>query len=430
MSEQRIKIPRALDRSVVDVFKEVAGPHNVSSAHISALGFSSLGQVNISSEAREDLAALLELKSTLIDSMSMQLNGLGIAYYRGGKYPVEQKSPVYDEIVLSHHPQHGDLPNIEKLKIVAMLNKKLKAFDPKRLAGAGVSDEQNQMIAIHESTLERLELLNEELISKGNEFRQQLEEETRKKIAAYEVNFEDRRAKLESDYQAQVFELQSAKEALDKRLKEVDDRDNTHVRRELRKALQDEIKNRQDTFHLTKDTTNLRWPIHITCITAICVLIQQSYMYGDELIRSISAKADIPITVLTMASIKTASLTISAIGFLIFYLRWMNRWLEQHTQTEFQLKQFQLDVDRASWVVETSLAWKNEVKDVIPTVLLESIAKNLFQFENKTKEAPLHPGDQLASAILGTASKVRVKAGDTELEFNGKDLKKKMSEEK
>ena len=39
---------------------------------------------------------------------------------------------------------------------------------------------------------------------------------------------------------------------------------------------------------------------------------------------------------------------------------------EQHAQTEFQLKQFELDMERASWIVETSLEWKDAKGTSIP----------------------------------------------------------------
>jgi hypothetical protein len=58
-------------------------------------------------------------------------------------------------------------------------------------------------------------------------------------------------------------------------------------------------------------------------------------------------------------------------------------------------------------------------------VLLESITRGLFTPADAPKEIPMHPADQLASAIMGTASKVTLKAGESAVEIDkpGKKLK-------
>ena len=60
---------------------------------------------------------------------------------------------------------------------------------------------------------------------------------------------------------------------------------------------------------------------------------------------------------------------------------------------------------------------------------MESITKNLFVREGETLEPNMEAGDQLASAILGSASRIKMQAagGGAELEFEGKKLKKEMA---
>ncbi|WP_348719983.1 hypothetical protein [uncultured Alcanivorax sp.] len=108
---------------------------------------------------------------------------------------------------------------------------------------------------------------------------------------------------------------------------------------------------------------------------------------------------------------------------VIFYVRWMNAWFSQHASTEFQLRQFQLDIERASWVVETALEWKDAKGSTIPAELLGPISNNLFGAES-TDSSVVTPADELASALLGTASKVRLNVAGSELELDGKKLNK------
>jgi len=125
-----------------------------------------------------------------------------------------------------------------------------------------------------------------------------------------------------------------------------------------------------------------------------------------------------------IAGIKQAVYSAGAIGSVIFMIRWMNRWFELHSQSEFELKHFELDMERASWLVETSLEWKDAKGTAIPPELLESLSSNLFSKEKEKIDPLHHPADQLASALMGSASTVKLKAGDSSIEIDPKKLAK------
>ena len=87
-------------------------------------------------------------------------------------------------------------------------------------------------------------------------------------------------------------------------------------------------------------------------------------------------------------------------------------------------------MERASWLVESSLEWKDAKGSAIPTELLDDLSRNLFVKEGK-KSGPLeHPADQLASALFGSASSVKLKAGDSSMEIDPKKLKKTKIDDK
>ncbi len=68
--------------------------------------------------------------------------------------------------------------------------------------------------------------------------------------------------------------------------------------------------------------------------------------------------------------------------------------------------------------------WKDAKGTSIPSELLNSLSRNLFS-EAKDKSDPLvHPSDQLASALLGSASMIKLKAGDAEIQVDPKKLRK------
>jgi hypothetical protein len=123
-------------------------------------------------------------------------------------------------------------------------------------------------------------------------------------------------------------------------------------------------------------------------------------------------------------AIKQIALGLAFASTGVFFIRWNNKWFEKHSTEEFRLKRLEIDIDRASWLVEMAFEWKTEKGTDIPIELINKLGENLFK-EDKVEESPLHPSDQLASAILGAASSVSVKVpGGTEVKLDRKGLNK------
>ena len=75
-------------------------------------------------------------------------------------------------------------------------------------------------------------------------------------------------------------------------------------------------------------------------------------------------------------------------------------------------------MNRANWVIESCLEWRKETDSPIPNDLLASITNNLFINNETELERVIHPADELASALMGSASKLKLKIGDNEQEFD------------
>lgn len=419
MSDQRIKIPRAADRSLVACFKEIGEITGVQTINISAIGFINVGNVDLSGDYPEELDLIIKKNSAIIESISIDVPGLPVSFHRGGDYQVQDKSAIFDEILFRQNNNQGTPDASRTIEIVSLINRKLKAFDPKRSV-AGATEEQAQYDAIHNSTIERLESLNEDLINKTHDYRIQLDTEFSEKKAQQEKSNDILKASFEDEFNKKEESLQEQIDALDKKRKDLDDSSNTHARREIRRDILKEIKNRQTEFKLTDGTNKLRRPIALAMIMLIGFFtyfgLLSGFVFYDVL------KGDDFNTIL-IAGAKQLLYSAGAVGSLIFMIRWMNRWFELHSQSEFALKNFELDMERASWLVETSLEWKDAKGTAIPPELLESLSSNLFENEAKIEQL-LHPADQLASALLGSASAIKLKAGDSSIEVDPKKLAK------
>ncbi len=410
---QRIKIPRTPDQSVIDCFYELAEKYQIPSITVIAAAFSKIGEINIEGDPNEDLDALLKHQSTLIESCTLVIPGIIITYHRGGQFPPEQKSPIYDEINLNVNPQQGDISNPDKFDIVAIINKKLHAFEPGRFIDVGLSEEQNQLLSIHTSTLERLELLNEGLVKQSAVFRDNLEKRFEEKVAELEQQTRDKDEKLDKIHEEKNEALAKREQAVAEKLSAIDDRDNTHVRREIRDKMLSDVKARIEQFGVSENTEKKRSPVLFGMIFMIVAIIS---MLSYSVFELNTASENIPGLYWLWA--KIALLSIALLGTILFYIKWQNRWAEQYANSEFQLQQFYIDVNRANWVIESCLEWRKETDSAIPTALLESITRNLFDNSSEDLEKVIHPSDELASALLGSASKLKMKLGDNELEFD------------
>ncbi len=122
------------------------------------------------------------------------------------------------------------------------------------------------------------------------------------------------------------------------------------------------------------------------------------------------------------------SITLAAafVGTAFFYLKWLNRWFEQHSEAEFLIKKMELDIDRASWVVETAFEWNHQVDEPMPDILMTGISRNLFEGASRSGDDVKNPADELASALFGSAAaKVKLNnSGQADIEIDPSKLAK------
>jgi hypothetical protein len=249
------------------------------------------------------------------------------------------------------------------------------------------------------------------LVEKFDKRQDDLDELYTRKTIQLENGIEEKRSRLEAD-EARLHEKQ----------RDLDDRDNTHVRRAIRGELIETIRNRQKTFSISRDTTRLRWPIH-----AVFLLLLLGTSAGA--VWSLSTWASLAANkmegwdpFLVTLAIKSIVFTFGFLTSAGLYISWMNRWFDKHAEAQFHTKQFEIDINRASWAVEAALEWKASQSEQMPDALLIGITKNLFdsQISDHANYAPL---DALASSILGSASNLKLNVGGSELSFDRKGIK-------
>jgi len=418
MADQKLFIPRWQDKKILDCFKDIARHFSGKSVtcSISMIGYITYQEDLSHEEYSETTQNMISQNSVLIEHITLNVSGFSVVLYRGGQQ--EPKSPIYDELVFNRSNQ-SQLENDDKFQLVTEISKQLKPFDPKLQISGLTTPEQKALQALHQQTLERLESLNEELIRKTHAYREKLEKDYTAKRDALQTDFSVHQKSLEKEYSEKVEKLEKDRQTLEELRKSLDDRSNTHVRREIRRDILKEVKSRAEKFQLTKDTRKLRIPIAVSMLTLIILLGTGAIYAFIEFFQKLGTAESKLLIVLGLRQIAFA---FGAVGSLIYFIKWLNKWFEEHAQAEFQIRQFQLDIERASWIVETSLEWNDAKGTTIPEKLVESLSRNLFSEKTSTDSEVVHPADQLASALIGTASSIKLKVGDSEININPKKL--------
>lgn len=404
-----------------------------------------------------------ESQSYLVASITVKFRSQNLIFLRGEKSTF--KSLLFD-VVKQENVNNNDssVPVLSaelKILVLKFIQEKLSPISTLQQISPNVPKEYEALVSHHSSTMSKLEDLSENLLSKHHDKLQELDrnyqEKSRsldldyqKKIDELNINVSKEREKLYSGIVAEKEALKNKLSELDARSSKLDDRDNTHVRREIRDKMLEDVKNRVSNFGVSRETNKKRSPVYNGILLLITIflgllffsVIELKSIHAENAIKldifnkkllndkdnneklnltieskNINSVIDMDNSILYWMWVKITLTTIGLIGTILFYIKWQNRWAEYHATTEFQLQQFQIDVNRANWVLESCLEWFNETKTEIPPVLLEQFTKNLFIGENKHLEKVIHPSDELASALLGSASKLKLNVGGNELEI-------------
>jgi len=412
-------VPRLDDKTALEIFRALESSCKPQGMTLDAVGMDHVNLLAANENGKDVLTRLERSNSFLVTQILLTYPRFSIQYVRN--QDPSRISPFYDEIKINQDQQntnHHILDQKQRLALIDLLNSKItlgNVYRRDKRASSSVDDIQS----IYHSTVLKLETSFAEQIEKITNWTvdQTSALEKHKLELAKETAAE--RERLSKEYAQKVETLRLETEALEVRRKELDDRDHMHARRALRSDIQKIIKDRQQQFSLTPETRRLRLPVHIALITLLGVLAVANYVTVQTVL-NLNVQ-DATLLLLIWAFGKQAVVTLAFVGTLFFYVRWMNRWFEQHASAEFMLKQFELDIDRASWAVETAMDWGITNQSAMPSVLLEGVTRNLFANQNVPNEGH-SAADDLASALVGNASQMKLKMGDNELSFDRKGL--------
>jgi hypothetical protein len=301
-----------------------------------------------------------------------------------------------------------------------------KAFEPfhRRKIFAQLPPEVAEFYTRRESTLVRLEEMATRAAENTEAHRRNLDEQFEVRRLELDAENKDRSEQLRIESDKRIQSLDEKEKALVQREVELDKADNTHARRKLRQDLKSVLKERHIKFTLTAETENKRRPVFWSFVALMAATLSASAFFAWQTTQQLPPGL--------FPWIPSLRLALSLAGFggaTVYFIRWQDRWSQVHADEEFRLKRLDLDVDRASWLVEVLLEWRGTDDKWIPRELIDKLANGLFD-PGKAYPSATHPVEDAIASLLASPSslKLRLPGGEVNLDKKAIDRAKSSNE--
>ena len=427
---QTFRIPRWTDREVIDILHSIANELSVPNAKLYFQPFDGLSPSTVAFDAVTDdqmLKILLPYQNSSVIAFALSVTNTQVLWVR------RKGDSLFDEVSMDW--QNANRAGIKEdvyARIIGLAKRKFKEVNLNEAFSGFPNDEINKYYEARDATLTRLESMSKELLFGIHERQKTLEEEHANKIQELQSKFEDTRNSLQKEFDSKESLLREKEDSFKKKEAEFETRESKYLRRQLRQEMLTRLADLSKKFELTKGTRRLRWPIMGFTGLFIAFFAVLTVLAFSQTVQMLNAATGdlsrLNWWILGLMALKQLAYASAFIAGSWFLIKWNDRWFRQHADAEFGFKQLELDINRASWVVEMALEWKAEKGTEIPPELLDRLTQNLFAQISHGSTDPDSPPD-LASVILGSASTLKLKAGNgTEVELDRKGIKSAMKE--
>lgn len=421
------KVPRIFDRQVVEKIKEINEELEINGSL----------QLRPFDEAESFRVRMDQLESNSFLNEVLPLNESCI--HQIGLNPRDDfslltvrrlPSSLFDEVTVTYETERPPVSQGKTSQVIALAKQKFRELKFDSAFGGFNDVEISKYYESREATLSRLETVSVELLFNAQKRLAELDKEFQRRTEEQNASINAEKSKLKAQYDAVEQSLHEREEAFRKSEAEFDTNESKYLRRQLRKDMLEKLQALSVKFELTAGTRKLRWPLTAFIIVFLLffgTMTVLTFSQGGEILE----KAGQDLSKMnwwqfTLLTIKQFGFVAAFLGGAWFYIKWNDKWFRQHADAEFMFKQLELDINRASWVVEMALEWKEEKGMDIPAELLDRLTRNLFS-EPKQTDEKVHVGGDLATTILGSAANVKIKAANgTEVELDRKGIQKAM----
>lgn len=303
-----------------------------------------------------------------------------------GEVGIERGPRTVDEVALNFNPKE------HKAELAVSASKE---FRPHFVVGQRFAGSLDELIEREDAALVKLRGIAEQVVADAARYRTKLD-----------VEFAEYREKLKADTDAERTQVDEDRKSLEALRAELDDRSSRHARRRHLQDLKKALGARVESFNLSAATNRKRWPTHALFLVAIGVAFASFSVFGAEISSLLRMGQDPNYWLFVRFALAGASL----VGLGLYYIRWTDAWAQRHADEEFRLLRLSLDADRAGWLVEMALEWRDERDQPISEYLVDRLSRNLFR-EGFTDSSARHPAEDLMSMLLAVSADAEINAG-------------------
>lgn len=421
-----IHIVRSTDRQLIDALTEIAGAFEFrggAQLRVSAPdGFFSWSGPPQTAHGHAPLKELLDLDGAILEQLVLNAGDPRRDVLRITRPPKLSFDTLHIEWNRDSHPLQAE----RFAALVASAREKLREIKLNAGESALGPGRIDALVNARAAELHELQSIAADIVKKTHARTLELEQEfaDRRKALDDEVAELKRKGqedvnKLKEDAEAMVRERQ---DALTAREAELDKSEAKFARRQLRLDLLKKLQEHSDRFQLSGSTRRLRWPIFILLVAAVGATGFLTYLSFADLAAAIG-NDQASWWRIAMSSAKQLFFAATFLGLATYFLRWLEGWSKRHADAEFYFKQLELDLNRASWVVEIAAEWREKEGAELPKELLAQLSNHLFAEPGFAGEVA--GGEGALAQILGGASNLKLSTpGGGHLEIGRSGIRK------
>jgi hypothetical protein len=337
-------------------------------------------------------------------------------------------SPHFDQVqfhaqVVRRRPNEHVAPDRATVhKLVDLIESKIILAEPSLS-----SEPAESAAAVLAQTFAKLNDRFSDLNAEAEARRSEVDREHHERQLEFEAHMREREAELGAR-QAELEALHTARmEELEALKKTLDDRDHMHARRSLREAITEDIQDKLAKALIPR--TSLLYRLAVL-FAVVCGAATSGwfalYAYGDfsAMLAAQTAMESEPSwaqSVTTWMLFAKGSLgSLAALGFILYAINWLRKSYNDDLRAHRDLERYAIDLNRASWAIETILEANSKEGVQIPEIMIEGVSRNLFGTQEQKADAK---SDAIAE-LLRASARAKIGPGGAEFELGRRGAKK------
>ena len=304
----------------------------------------------------------------------------------------EKPDPYYDEILITQ--ENSAIPPDSLFKVEEILRSKIKFPSP-----STPQEASGEVIGILEKEMSTIAHMHQQLLSEALELRSKYDQQELDRRLRFEDEQRQAAAKLKQMEQDALQGIEREKEELNKKREEFDFSDHMRARRHLRQQITDDVQR-----SIAKPVSSSGSIQKFYLISVICVVSSlASGIFAYESFESFRSAADLAPVVapaaalpasdavdsgkslevnnylLWMLALRGFLLSAVAIGFAYYLVAMYRKSHDEDVATLRELQRYGMDINRASWIIETAMEMTTKENAKIPEKWIEGTCTGLFQ---------------------------------------------------